>query len=173
VTAMSATSPTFHDDVFLRRRGYRRYTWVDSVFGTHDSYAPTVARLGLGLVMFPHGAQKVLGWFGGGGFAQTYGFFTGLGMPGWLAITAIVTELAASVLLVFGALTRLAALGIFAILASAVVLVHWPYGFFMNWTGTKPGEGFEYHLLGIGLALVCLIAGGGKASVDQSIALRE
>ncbi len=170
---MSATSPTLHDDdVFLRRPGYRRRTLVDSVFGTSDSLAPTLARLGLGLVMLPHGAQKVLGWFDGPGFAGSYGFLTQLGLPGWLAITSIITEFVASVLLILGAFTRFAAFGIFAILASAAALVHWKYGFFMNWTGQKQGEGFEFFLLGLALALVCIIEGGGRASVDRSIAYR-
>jgi putative oxidoreductase len=118
--------------------------------------------------MFPHAAQKVLGWFGGYGFAGTYGFFTTkVGLPGVIAAAAIIIEFVSSILLIFGALSRLAAIGIMAIMLGAIVTTHAPHGFFMNWANTKAGEGFEYHLLAIGLALVVLVAGGGAASIDR------
>jgi putative oxidoreductase len=143
-------------------------TWIDRLVHTDAQLASTIGRLGLGLIMFPHAAQKVLGWFGGYGFSATYDSFTmRLGIPGWLAAVAIIMEFLSSIGLVLGVFTRVSALGIIAMMVGAIVTVHAPNGFFMNWTGHKAGEGFEYHLLAITLGLVCLIAGGGRASIDR------
>jgi putative oxidoreductase len=137
---------------------------------TNDSAAPLVARLTLGLVMFPHGAQKALGWFGGYGFKGTMGFFTGtMHIPAVFAFLAIAAEFAGSLALLAGLFGRVAALGIAAVMAVAVLTTHLPNGFFMNWTGSQKGEGFEYHLLALGLALIVLIYGAGRASLDAAI----
>ena len=137
---------------------------------TNNSFAPTLARLTLGVVMFPHGAQKVLGWFGGYGFSGTMNFFTQqMHIPAAFALLAIAAEFLGSLALVTGFLSRIAALGIIVEMAVAVAMVHAPNGFFMNWFGNQKGEGFEYHLLAIGLALIVLIYGGGKASADSLI----
>jgi putative oxidoreductase len=143
------------------------------LLSTSRSIAPTIARLALGLVMFPHGAQKMLGLWGGAGFSGTVQMMTSMGMNYWLVVALIVGEFLASIALIFGALTRLAAVGIAAIMVGAIVMVHAKVGFFMNWMGNKAGEGFEYHLLAIGLALVCFIMGGGAASVDRAIVMRR
>ncbi len=138
---------------------------------TDNSAAPLLARLALGLVMFPHGAQKALGWFGGYGFDGTMGYFTGtLHIPAVFAFLAIAAEFAGSLGLITGFLSRVSALGIAATMTVAIFMGHAANGFFMNWYGGQKGEGFEYHLLAIGLALVVLVAGGGKASVDGLIA---
>jgi putative oxidoreductase len=138
---------------------------------TNNSFAPTLARLVLGAVMFPHGAQKVLGWFGGYGFNGTMNFFTQqMHIPAAFAVLAIAAEFLGSLALITGFLSRIAALGIAVEMAVAVAMVHAPNGFFMNWFGNQKGEGFEYHLLAIGLALIVLIYGGGKASIDSFIA---
>jgi len=140
---------------------------------TDDSAAPLLARLALGLVMFPHGAQKVLGWFGGYGFDATMGFFTGtLHIPAFLAFLAILAEFGGSLGLILGFLSRLSAFGIAVTMGVAIFMAHAGNGFFMNWSGTQKGEGFEYHLLAIGLALVVLIHGAGKASIDGLLAKR-
>lgn len=137
---------------------------------TDDNCAPLVARLTLGLVMFPHGAQKVLGWFGGYGFSGTLGFFTGtLHIPAFLGVLAILAEFLGSLALIFGFLSRLAALGIAANMVVAVLLVHGANGFFVNWAGSQKGEGYEYHLLAIGLALIVIRHGGGKWSLDRRL----
>lgn len=128
----------------------------------------TVARLTLGLVMLPHALQKVFGWFGGYGLEGTYGFFTTkLGLPGFIAGAVIFVELFASLLLIAGAITRVAAAGILAIMIGAIITTHADNGFFMNWSATQAGEGYEYHLLAIGLAIVTIILGGGALSVDR------
>ena len=131
---------------------------------------PMVARLALGLVMFPHGAQKALGWFGGYGFSGTMGFFTGsMHIPAVLAFLAIAAEFAGALGLIFGLFSRVAAFGIACNMVVAIATVHGANGFFMNWFGKQPGEGYEYHLLAIGLALVVMIQGAGAASLDRLI----
>jgi len=137
---------------------------------TSASYGGTVARLTLGLVMLPHGAAHALGWFGGAGWSATMDTFTNkLHIPGPLAAIAILWELIGSLALIVGAFSRLAALGILALMVGAIALVHLPNGFFMNWFGQKTGEGFEYHILAIGLALVVIVVGGGRGSIDYSL----
>ncbi len=141
------------------------------LFKTDNTVSTLVLRLTLGAVFFPHGAQKVLGWFGGYGFTGTMGFFTGtMGIPAVFAFLAIVAEFAGSIGLILGLGTRIAALGIASTMVVAIATVHAQFGFFMNWTGVQKGEGFEYHLLAIGLALALIIRGGGKFSADGAIA---
>lgn len=140
---------------------------------TDHSLSTLLIRVALGVVFFPHGAQKVLGWFGGYGLAGTMGFFTGtLGIPAVFAVLAIAAEFLGSIALIFGALTRLAALGIAAVMTVAMTM-HWPYGFFMNWTGQQKGEGIEFHLLALAMALYLVIREGGALSVDGAMANRS
>ena len=139
---------------------------LQKILHTESDIGPTVARLAAGIVMFPHGAQKVLGWFGGGGFSGTMESFTGMGLPWIVAFLVIVGEFFGSLGLLLGALSRICAGGIAIIMLGAVFMVHAPHGFFMNWFGNQEGEGFEYHLLMLGLLLIVLIKGGGAASVD-------
>lgn len=141
---------------------------------TDRRLAPTVARLGLAVVMLPHALQKAFGWFGGRGFAATYEAFTAkMNIPGPLAFLAIGTEIVCSITLLFGALTRLAAAGIIAVMLGAIAVVHLPNGFFMNWSGQKAGEGYEYHLLAITLGIALVLAGGGRASIDRLLMRRR
>jgi putative oxidoreductase len=141
---------------------------VRALLRTEDGVAPLIARLALGLVMLPHGLQKVFGWFGGYGFEGTMGFLTGqVGLPWVVAFLVILIESLGAVALIVGALGRLAALGMVALMAGAVATTHLANGFFMNWTGQQAGEGFEYHLLVIALAAVVMVAGSGKASLDR------
>src|SRR5438105_4835201 len=136
---------------------------------TDDDVSALVMRLTLGVVFFPHGAQKVLGWFGGPGASNTIQFFSKQGLPPALTVLVMAAELGGSILLILGFLTRLAALGIGCVMAGALFLVHAKVGFFMNWAGTQKGEGFEYHLLALGLAIALLIKGGGAFSVDRAL----
>ena len=142
-----------------------------TLLGTDDSWALLVVRLGLGIVIFPHGAQKLLGWFGGNGYSGTMGFFTEqMGLPWVIAFLVIVIEFFGSLALIAGALTRLAALGMIAVMLGAIVTVHSQHGFFMNWSGNQGGEGFEYHLLVLAMSLALVIAGGGRWSADRAAA---
>jgi len=112
----------------------------------------------LRVVMFPHGAQKTLGWFGGHGLKGTMKFFTSSGTTAILALLAIVAEFLGPLGLAVGLLTRVAALGIACVMLVAMATVHWQYGFFMNWFGDQKGEGIEYHLLVLGIAIALIIA---------------
>jgi len=141
------------------------------IFGTQNDTTGLIMRLTLGGVMLPHGLQKVFGLFGGAGLQATMNVFTTkMGLPAPLAVMVILAESAGALGLIFGFFTRLCALGIALVMGGAIYLVHGQHGFFMNWFGRQSGEGFEYHLLAIGLALALFIHGGGKWSLDQRIA---
>lgn len=143
------------------------------VFATSASGVLLFQRVILGLVMFPHGAQKLLGWFGGGGWSGTMGYFTGpMGLPYALGVLVIVAEFFGALGLIVGLGTRLAAFGIAATMVGAVVTTHSKVGFFMNWGGQQAGEGFEYHLLALALALPLIVRGAGWLSLDRLVARR-
>lgn len=144
------------------------------IIETKDDAAALVLRVMLGIVFFPHGAQKVLGWFGGHGFSGTMGFFTGqLGIPAIFAFLAIVAEFFGALGLIVGLFTRVAAFGVMCVMLVAVPMLHWQHGFFMNWFGNQAGEGFEYHLLVIAMAVALIIRGGGTWSVDKLITTKQ
>jgi len=142
------------------------------LFKTVDSFGPVVLRMGLALVLFPHGAQKALGLWGGHGFSGTMGFFTSmLHIPAAFAFLAILTEFLGPIALFFGLFTRLAALAVAVLFVVAPILGgHLANGFFMNWFGNQKGEGFEYHILMVTIALGLVILGGGKCALDTMIA---
>ncbi len=144
------------------------------LLSTQDDVAPLVMRVMLGIVFFPHGAQKVLGWFGGHGLDDTLTFFTQtMGIPLALAVLVISAEFLGALGLIVGFLTRIAAFGVASVMTGAIFMVHFKHGFFMNWAGKQDGEGFEYHLLAIALAVAVMITGGGKASVDSFLSRKR
>ncbi len=146
---------------------------IRKLFATDDSAATAILRVVLGVIFFAHGAQKMLGWFGGFGFAKTMGFFTGgMHMPAALAFLAIAAEFFGGLGLIFGFLTRIAAFGITVNMLVAIGLVHAANGLFMNWSGTQKGEGFEYHLLVLAMTVFLTIRGAGAFSVDRAVAHR-
>ncbi|APR74667.1 Hypothetical protein A7982_00013 [Minicystis rosea] len=148
-----------------------RDTRIAALLRTTDATAPLVVRVALGTVMFPHGAQKLLGWFGGFGFSATMGHLTGhYHLPAPIAFLVIVIESFGALALVAGAFTRVAAAGLAAVMIGAIVTSHLEHGFFMNWFGKQAGEGFEYHLLVLAMAAALMITGGGRASVDRALA---
>jgi putative oxidoreductase len=140
---------------------------------TDDDTAALLLRLVLGIVIFPHGAQKVLGWFGGPGFGGALGLFTQLGVPAALAVLAMAAEFLGSLGLIVGLLSRVAAFGILAVQLGAVLLIHRHVGFFMNWSGQQKGEGFEFALLAMAIAVAIMIKGSGALSLDRAIVERE
>ena len=142
---------------------------LSSIFRTDNDASALIARLALGIVILPHGLQKLLGMFGGAGFTATVDYFVSSGLPAFLAVLIIIGEAFGALGLILGFLSRLAALGIAIIMLGAILTVNIKFGFFMNWTGTQAGEGFEFHILAIGLALVVLLKGGGLWSVDAAI----
>ena len=137
--------------------------------GTSHDVSLTTLRLVLGVVFFAHGAQKMLGWFGGFGFHATMGFFTHNGMPTGLALLIIAIEFFGSLGLVVGFLTRIAALGVGGLMIGAIFMVHLPNGFFMNWMGNQKGEGYEFHLLALAIAATLLRRGAGAFSIDRAL----
>src|SRR5215470_10990496 len=140
------------------------------LLATSNDWSLTLLRLVTGIVFFVHGAQKMLGWFGGYGFSGTMGFFTKMmHIPAPFAVLAILAEFFGGLGLIVGALTRIAAFGIAINMVVATLMVHAPNGFFMNWTGQQKGEGFEYHLLAIAIAIVLMVRGAGAFSVDRAL----
>jgi putative oxidoreductase len=135
---------------------------------TDSGVVGLVLRITLAVVMFPHGAQKVLGWFGGHGFSRTMKYFTDSGIPKGFGVLAIAAEFFGSLGLAVGFLTRIAAFGVACVMLVAIVTV-WPNGFFMNWYGNQKGEGFEYHLLASGIAITLIIVGAGAWSLDGAL----
>lgn len=143
---------------------------LSSVVATGDSFAPLPLRLALGLMMFPHGAQKLLGWFGGYGFKGSVGYFTGtVGLPWAVGALVILGEFFGSVMLIAGFGTRFAAASLLLIMLGAA-WQHRGHGFFMNWYGSQKGEGLEFFLLAVGIAVALVVTGGGLWSVDALLA---
>lgn len=143
---------------------------LEWLVGTHGDVVPLVLRLTLAVVMFPHGAQKTLGWFGGYGLSGTLDALKKAGVPSAVAVLVIMAEFLGPLGLAVGLLTRVAALGIAAVMLGSILTVHRQHGFFMNWYGNQPGEGFEYHVLAIGLAFALVLNGAGVWSLDAVIA---
>ncbi len=142
---------------------------MHNLLATSPSGGLLIGRVLLGVVMFAHGAQKVFGWFGGYGPDATLASFAEMGVPPFFTGLVMCAEMLGGLGLVLGALTRIAAAGILAVMLGAVLMVHLPNGFFMNWSGGQQGEGFEFHLLAIGLATVLLVEGAGAWSVDRAL----
>ncbi len=144
--------------------------WLSALVRTDADGAVAGLRIVLGAVMLPHGLQKLLGWFGGFGFEGTMGYLTGtIGLPWILGFLVILIETVGAVALIAGALSRVAALGVAAVMVGAVLTSHLSNGFFMNWSGAQGGEGFEYHLLAVAMAAVVMLRGGGALSVDRKL----
>jgi len=139
-----------------------------NILSANGDITGLILRLTIAFIIFPHGAQKLAGWFGGHGFKGTMGFFTGsVHLPYVVGLSVILIEFFAPVLLLLGLGTRIAALGIIGLMIGIILTAHKQNGFFMNWAGNQPGEGFEYHLLVIGLAIALLIEGAGRFSLDR------
>jgi putative oxidoreductase len=139
------------------------------LLSTTNDLTLTVVRIILGVVFFAHGAQKMLGWFGGQGFSATMASFTHMGIPALFAFLAIAAEFFGGLGLLVGLLGRVAAFGVLCDMLVAIVMIHSHVGFFMNWSGTQKGEGFEYHLLAIAVCVTILVKGSGAFSIDRAL----
>ena len=147
---------------------------IGTIIATSSDSAPTIARIALGVMILPHGMQKLFGSFGGYGFEGTMGYFTGtVGIPAIFAFLAIMAEFFGGLGLITGLLGRVAAFGVGSVMAVALFM-HLGNGFFMNWSGGMPAgtEGFEFHLLAIALAAIVMIKGSGALSIDRLISKR-
>lgn len=140
------------------------------LFKTNNDWVGVVIRMTIGIILFPHGAQKMIGLFGGYGFSGTMGFFTDtMHLPWLVGFLVIVIEFIGSISLIIGFASRLWSASIIILMLGIIITSHWEYGFFMNWFGNQKGEGYEYHLLVIGLSIAALINGSGKYSVDERL----
>jgi putative oxidoreductase len=141
-----------------------------NIIRTADDKVLTLLRLVLAIVVFPHGAQKMLGWFGGFGFSGTMGFLTQqMHIPAPLALLVFAAEFFAPIGLFFGFLGRIAALGIAIDFTVVALKAHIQNGFFMNWGGQPRGEGFEFFILAVGIAIAIVIRGSGAFSIDRML----
>ncbi|MQA31076.1 MAG: DoxX family membrane protein [Luteitalea sp.] len=144
---------------------------MDLLLGTSPSWGITVVRITLGVIFFAHGAQKVLGWFGGYGLKGTTAYFASTGLPLAVAYAVCFFEFLGGIGLMLGLLTRPAALAVIVVMIGAIAKVHWQHGFFLNWElAPGKGHGLEANLAFIAMALACLVAGGGALSVDNILA---
>jgi putative oxidoreductase len=138
------------------------------ILGTDGSWSGLVLRIALGSVIWMHGAQKLLGIFGGYGFSGTMDFFTKtMGLPWIIALLVILGEFFGGIGLILGIGTRFFALYTGIILLFAMFLVHWENGFFMNWFGNQKGEGIEFFILFLSISVTLILNGGGKYSLDS------
>src|SRR3984957_6688835 len=138
------------------------------ILATNSDWVLTLARIVLGIIFFAHGAQKVFGWFGGPGLRKTLHHLTEfLGLPPIIALAAVVSEFVGGVALILGIFGRISALSIVVNMLAAIFMVHGKYGLFMNWFGDRKGNGIEYHLLAIALAIVIIAQGAGACSLDS------
>lgn len=139
------------------------------ILTTSENWGATALRITLGVVIFSHGAQAMLGWYGGVGLSATLqALTTYMGLPWIIAISVICIQFFGSLMLLAGIGTRLAALGIFGIFIG-MATYHFDYGFHMNWMGTNSGEGFEYHVLVLSMCIALFIYGGGSLSIDRKL----
>ena len=143
---------------------------IESLTGTHSDWTVGIVRIMLGLVFFAHGAQKMLGWYGGPGLAKSMRTFTeDLHLPSTLAFLVIAGEFLGGIGLIVGLFSRIAALVIAVTMLGAIATVHFRFGLFLNWFGGQKGHGIEYHLLAIALALVVVVKGAGAFSIDNTV----
>ncbi len=145
-------------------------TWI---FKTTDSIAPVFLRLFTAIVIFPHGAQKLLGWFGGFGFEGSMNYFTGtVDLPWVVGFAVIIIEFFGSLFLLLGFATRFWSLAVASVM-TGVILTNFTSYFFMNWFGNQKTEGMEFFLLAIGMSLSLLVSGAGRFSIDALISKRK
>ena len=144
------------------------------IFNTNNNWSGFMTRLTAGLILFPHGAQKMLGIFGGYGFSGTMGYFTDvLHLPWIIGFLVIFIEFAGAIALILGFASRIWAASTIVLMIGIILSSHLDNGFFMNWFGNQKGEGFEYHLLMIGLCTAILVSGSGKFSLDRKLSVNR
>lgn len=165
----SSTSIIFRDAISPSKQRVSAFSAaVRALFHTESHFAPTVARITLGISILPHGAQKLFGWFGGYGFTGTMNWFTDtLHIPWIFGFAAILAEVVGGFALLAGFASRIAAATIGTVFVTAAALVHWQHGFFVNWFGNQKGEGVEYFILGLALSVIVIWYGGGSFSFDR------
>jgi putative oxidoreductase len=140
------------------------------IISTEDDKVLTLLRVALAIMVFPHGAQKLLGWFGGFGFSGTMGFLTQqMHIPAALALLVFAAEFFGALGVFFGFLGRIAAFGIAVDLTVVAVMAHLPNGFFLNYSGQQKGEGVEFLIVPVATAIAIVIRGSGAWSIDRAL----
>ena len=136
---------------------------------TDDNSASIILRISFVIMMLPHGAGKVFGIFGGFGFEKTMQHMTeNMHIPYIFALLAIIIEFVSSLAILAGFQTRVNAL-LLGVVMFVAGTMHIQHGFYMNWFGQKAGEGFEFHILAVGMMLALAVLGGGKYSLDRKM----
>ena len=140
-------------------------------FDASGLLAPLMVRIPLGLIMMAHGSQKLLGLFGGKGLTATFASFEkDLGIPAIFTLLAIIAEFGGGFGVLTGFLTRLSAAGISAVMLVGIYKIHWVHGFFLNMSCLPGrGQGIEYNIALLGMALYLMIAGGGRWCLDRLV----
>ncbi|MEJ8843691.1 DoxX family protein [Lacibacter sp. H375] len=140
-------------------------------FYTGNHWTGFITRVALGLLILPHGLQKAFGLLGGYGFKGTMGWFTEtMHIPWLLGAFIIITEFIGAISLIAGFATRFWSIMMIPLMIGAILKVHLPHGWFMNWDGILKGEGFEFHIAIITLSVITLLNGAGRFSFDRKIA---
>lgn len=140
---------------------------------TTGGWEMLLLRLAAGIVILPHGLQKLFGIWGGAGLTGIMNFFTTvIHLPAPIGYLVILTEVVGGVCLLLGVFTRIAAFAIACEMVGAVLLWHLPNGFFMNWEAKMQAgmEGFEFHILFVAMLITLVSRGAGTASADAAIA---
>lgn len=138
------------------------------IFSSDGSYLGLLLRVTAGAIMLPHGAQKMIGLFGGYGFKPTMDYFTQtMGLPWIISFLVIIIEFAGALSLIFGFASKIWALAFIAVMIGAIMTTSYKNGFFMNWFGNQSGEGYEFHLLMIAICIGVVITGSGKYALDN------
>lgn len=122
-----------------------------------QAWALTIIRLALGVIFFMHGAQKVLGWFGGSGLEGFVKWASGYKIPVMVGYIAAFAEFIGGILLFTGILPRLGGLMVMGVMLGATFIIHWPNGFFVQ------NNGYEYTLFLSLCSLAIIICGPGKS----------
>lgn len=142
-------------------------------YKTGDHISGLILRITLAIVMLPHGCQLLFGWFGGFGFTGSMNYFTQVeGLPWVAGFVVILLQFLGALFILFGFMGRIIAFAMTVLFIGMVITTHWQYGFFMNWMGNQGGEGFEFHILAIGLSLALLANGSGAYSFDSLLTKR-
>lgn len=148
---------------------------IDIILQTETDYVFTVIRVVAGIIIFPYGMQKLLGWFddfgGGVGITASLKSFKEKKIPIVLAWMVIIGQSIGSVMLIIGFMGRFAAICNFIIFTGAL-FNHLPDGWTMNWSGKKRGEGIEYFILLLTLLLIIALKGSGAYSIDYWLVLQ-
>ncbi|MDR3580970.1 MAG: DoxX family protein [Oryzomonas sp.] len=133
--------------------------------------APFMLRIPLGLIFMAHGSQKLLGLFGGQGLTATLKTFElKLGIPPIFTLLAIIAEFGGGFGVLTGFLTRLSAAGMAAVMVVGIYKIQWVNGFFLSTYGIPGhGNGIEFSIALLGMALYLVIAGGGRWCLDRLV----